>query len=80
MFFRNLEKDEAMVHAVSMGDAIQEVVGEALERTGQAEAETPGGLGIFDDLRREFPHAMIMTINLTELIEAVDGAVESPEA
>jgi len=51
-----------------------------VERTGQAEAETPGGLGIFDDLRREFPHAMIMTINLTELIEAVDGAVESPEA
>ena len=69
-----------MVHAVSMGDAIQEVVGEALERTGQAEAETPCGLGIFDDLRREFPHATIMTINLVELIEAVHGAVESPEA
>jgi hypothetical protein len=67
-----------MVHAVSMDDAMQEVVGEALARTGQAEA-TPG-LGLFDDLRREFPHAMIMTINLTELIEAVHGAVESPEA
>jgi hypothetical protein len=50
-----------MVHAVSMGDAMQEVVGEALERMGPAEAETPGGLGLFDDLRREFPHATIMT-------------------
>ena len=36
-----------MVHAVSMGDAMQEVVSEALARTGQA--ETPGGLGLFDD-------------------------------
>jgi hypothetical protein len=48
-----------MVHAVSMGDAMQEVVGGALERAGHAEAETPGGLGIFDDLRREFPHATV---------------------
>ena len=63
-----------MVHAVNMGDAIQEVVGEALERTGQA--ETPGGLGLFDDLRREFPHATIMTINLAALLEALDEAVE----
>ena len=68
-----------MVHAVSMSDAIQEVVGEALERTGQAEAETPGGLGLFDDLRREFPYATIMTINLAALLEALDEAVECQE-
>ena len=65
-----------MVHAVSMGDAMQEVVGEALARTGQAEAETPCGLEIFDDLRREFPDATIMTINLAALLEALDEAVE----
>ena len=65
-----------MVHAVSMDDAIQEVVSETLEQTGQAEAETPGGLGIFADLRREFPHATIMTINLAALLEALDEAVE----
>ena len=65
-----------MVHAVSMSDAMQEVVGEALERMGQAEAETLGGLGLFDDLRREFPHATIMTINLVALLEALDEAVE----
>ena len=63
-----------MVHAVSMGDAMQEVVSEALARTGQA--ETPGGLGLFDDLRREFPQATIMTINLAALLEALDEAVE----
>ena len=63
-----------MVHAVSMDDAMQEVVGEALERTGQA--ATPGGLGLFDDLRREFPQATIMTINLAALLEALDEAVE----
>jgi hypothetical protein len=57
-----------------MGDAMQEVVGEALERTGQA--ETSGGLGLFDDLRREFPQATIMTINLAALLEALDEAVE----
>ena len=68
-----------MIHAVSIGDAIQEVVGEALERMGAAEAETPCGLGIFDDLRREFPHATIMTINLAALLEALDEAVECHE-
>jgi hypothetical protein len=61
-----------MVHAGSIDDAMQEVVGEALERTGQAGAATPGGLGLFDDLRREFPHATIMTINLAALLEALD--------
>ena len=65
-----------MVHAGSRADAMQEVVGEALERTGQAAAETPGGLGIFDDLRREFPHATIMTINLAALLEALDEVGE----
>jgi hypothetical protein len=68
-----------MVHAVSMGDAIQEVVGEALERTGQVEAETSGGLGLFDDLRREFPHATIMTINLAALLEALDEGGEGQD-
>ena len=65
-----------MVHAVRMGEALQEVVGEALERAGQAEAETPGGLEIFDDLQREFPHATIMTMNLAALLAALDEAVE----
>ena len=65
-----------MVHAVRMDEAMQEVVGEALERTGQAEAEKLGGLGLFDDLRREFPHATIMTINLAALQEALDEAVD----
>jgi hypothetical protein len=68
-----------MVHAVSMGDAMQEVVGEALERTGQAEAATPGGLGLFDDLRREFPHATIMTLNLAALLEALDESGEGQD-
>jgi hypothetical protein len=68
-----------MVHAVSMDDAIQEVVGEALERTGPAEAETPCGLGIFDDLRREFPHATIMTLNLAALLEALDEGGEGQD-
>jgi hypothetical protein len=54
---------------------MQEVVGEALERTGQAEA-SPGGLGLFDDLRHEFPHATIRTINLAALLEALDEAGE----
>jgi hypothetical protein len=65
-----------MVHAVNMGDAMQEVVSEALERTGQAAAATPGGLGLFDDLQREFPHATIITINLVTLLAALDEAVE----
>ena len=65
-----------MVHAVRMGDALQEVVGEAIEWAGHAEAETPSGLEIFDDLRREFPHATIMTMNLAALLEALDAAVE----
>ena len=65
-----------MVYAVRIGDALQEVVGEAIERASHTEAETPGGLEIFDDLRREFPHATIMTMNLAALLEALDEAVE----
>jgi hypothetical protein len=65
-----------MVHAVRMDDTLQEVVGEAIERAGHAEAETPGGLELFDDLQREFPHATIMTMNLAALLEALDEAVE----
>jgi hypothetical protein len=68
-----------MVHAVSMGDAIQEVMGEALERMGLAKAETLGGLGLFDDLRREFPHATIMTLNLVALLEALDESGEGQD-
>jgi hypothetical protein len=65
-----------MVHAVRMDDALQEVVGEAIERASHAEAVTPGGLELFDDLQREFPHATIMTMNLAALLEALDEAVE----
>jgi len=68
-----------MVHAVSMDKAMQEVVGEALERPSQAEAEPPCGLGIFDDLRREFPHATIMTLNLVALLEALDEVGEGQD-
>ena len=65
-----------MVHAVSIDDALQEVVGEAIERAGHAEAETPGGLELFDDLQREFPHATIMTMNLAALLAVLDEAGE----
>ena len=65
-----------MVHTVRMDDALQEVVSEAIERAGHAEAETPCGLKLFDDLQREFPHATIMTMNLAALLEALDEAGE----
>ena len=65
-----------MVHAVSMNDALQEVVSEAIERADHAEAVMPCGLELFDDLQREFPHATIMTMNLAALLEALDEAVE----
>ena len=65
-----------MVHAISLDDALQEVVSEAIERAGHTEAETPGGLELFDDLQREFPHATIMTMNLAALLEELDEAVE----
>ena len=68
-----------MVYAVSMDDALQEVVGEAIERAGHAEAETLDGLELFDDLRREFPHATIMTLNLAALLEALDEGGEGQD-
>jgi hypothetical protein len=68
-----------MVHAISLDDALQEVVGEAIERARQAEAETPCGFELFDDLQREFPHATIMTMHLAALLEALDEAVEDHE-
>jgi hypothetical protein len=65
-----------MVHAVRMDDALQEVVGAAIERAGQAETETPCGIELFDDLRREFPHATIMTMHLAALLAGLDEAGE----
>ena len=69
-----------MVHVQSIDERSQDVVGEAVEGTGHADVDTDNGLRIFAELRREFPHATILTINLAELIAAVHGAVESPEA
>ena len=45
-----------MVHVQSIDERIQDVVGEALERTGHADVDTDNGLRMFADLRREFPH------------------------
>ena len=67
-----------MVHVQSIDDTIQDVVGEAVEGTGQADVDTDNGLRMFAELRCEFPHATIMTINLAELIEAVHGAIGKP--
>ena len=69
-----------MVYVQSIDERIQDVVGEAVEGTGQVAVDTDNGLRMFADLRREFPHATIRTLNLAELIAAVQGAVESPEA
>ena len=69
-----------MVHVQSIDDRIQDVVDEAVEGTGQADVDTDNGLRMFEALRREFPHATIRTLNLAELIAAVHGTVESPEA
>jgi hypothetical protein len=69
-----------MVHVQSIDERIQDVVGEAVAGTGHADADTDNGLRMSEDLRREFPHATIMTLNLAELIAAVQGAVENPEA
>ena len=69
-----------MVHVQSIDERIQDVVGEAVEGTGHADVGMDNGLRMFADLRREFPHTTIMTLNLAEIIAAVQGAVESPEA
>lgn len=69
-----------MVHVQSIDDRIQDVVGEAVEETGHADVDTSNSLRMFAELRREFPHATILTFNLAELIAAVHEAVESSEA
>ena len=68
-----------MVHVLSIDDAIQSVVREALERAGHVDVEAQNGLGIFDELRREFPQAPIVTISLSEILEAVQRVVESQD-
>ena len=72
-------KDEAMGPVLSIDDAIQSVVCETLERTGQADVEAQNGLGMFDELRREFPQATIVTLSLSALLDAVQGSVDTPE-
>jgi hypothetical protein len=69
-----------MVHVLSMDDAIQEVVCETVAHGGHAGVETPSGLGLFDELQREFPQATIITINLAALLDALDEAVEREDA
>jgi len=68
-----------MVHVLSIDDAIQSVVCETLEQGGHAGMEAHQGLGMFNELRREFPQATIMTINLAALLEGVHESVESED-
>lgn len=62
-----------MVHVQSIDKRIQDVVGEAVEGTGQAAVDTSNGPRMFAELRREFPHATILTLNLAELLTAMHG-------
>jgi hypothetical protein len=81
MFFCTLvRKDAVMVQVLSRDDAMQSVVGETLAHGGHASVDAHQGLGLFTDLRREFPQATIITINLAALLNALDEAVEPEDA
>lgn len=67
-----------MVHVLNIEDVIQEVVGEALEAD-HAEGEVHDGLEMFTALRREFPQATIVTLSLSEILEAVYTSVQSTD-
>ena len=68
-----------MVSMLSIDDAIQNVVCEAVERAGHADVEAHNGLETFAALRREFPQATIVTLSLSELLEAVQESADHPE-
>ena len=68
-----------MVAVLSIDEAIQHVVCEAVERAGHVDVEAHNGLGMFDELRREFPQATIVTLSLSEILEAVQESADHPE-
>jgi hypothetical protein len=65
-----------MVHVLSIDDVVQDVVCAALA-AGHAEVEGHTGLGMFTALRREFPQATIVTLSLSEILEAAHTSVQS---
>ena len=65
-----------MVQMLSIEDAIQDVVCEALEEDHVA-VDAQSGLGMFTALRCEFPQAMIVTLSLASLLEATLTADQS---
>jgi signal transduction histidine kinase len=71
---------QEVVAAHSGQVTVQSVVGETLAHGGHASVDAHQGLGLFTDLRREFPQATIITINLAALLNALDEAVEPEDA
>ena len=65
-----------MVHVLSIDDIVQDVVCAALA-VGHVEVEEHTGLEMFTALRREFPRATIVTLSLSELLEAAHTSVQS---
>jgi len=77
MVFCNLvRKDKVMVQVLNIEDAIQDVVCEAFEED-QADVDAQSGLGMFTALRGEFPQATIVTLSLSNLLEAAYTSIQS---
>ena len=75
MVFCNLgRKDKVMVHALSLEDTIQDVMCEAFEAD---HVDAQSGLGMFTALRGEFPQATIITLSLSNLLEAAYTSIQS---
>jgi hypothetical protein len=68
-----------MTRVPSSEDVVRNILQEALERGSQTEMETPKGAELFEELRRDFPQAKIITLSMSELLAAAQESDQSEE-
>jgi hypothetical protein len=72
-------KDQYMARVLSSEDVVRNVLQEALEQGNQTDMETPNGAELFEELRRDFPQAKIITLSMSKLLAAAQESEQSEE-
>jgi hypothetical protein len=68
-----------MARVLSNEYIVRNVLQEALEQGNQTEMETPNDAELFEELRRDFPRAKIITLSISKLLAAARESDQNEE-
>jgi hypothetical protein len=72
-------KDQYMARVLSSEDVVRNVLQEAMEQGNQTDMEIPNSAELFEELRRDFPQAKIITLSMAKLLAAAQESDQSEE-